>query len=431
MSLVPKPVHNLVRSVAIPALLTWERIESGVSYNPVSEENATDPYPSYEKIRLKDPVHRMRLLDAWLLTRYEDVNAVLRDYRRFSNAERSLNDAGRVTLLDLDPPDHTRLRSLVSRAFTPRSVANLESRALEITEELLDAVGDADRFDLIEALAFPLPVIVIAEMIGVPPEDREQIKVWSNDIALSVEPVLSDEQVDMVNRATDELYEYFDGIIALRRRDPRDDLISALIAAEEDGERLTHDEVLATLLLLLVAGNETTRNLIGNGTLALLKNPEQLQLLRDNPDLMDTAINELLRYDSPVQLDGRFVNEDVEIGGKRIRAGQRVISALGAANRDPDVFTNPESLDITRKERSHISFGRGIHHCLGSPLALLEGRIAFSCMLNRFSSIRLLTEPDRRPQVVLRGVDELWIEVERSSRSEPEGITQAAASVTS
>ena len=428
MATVPQAVRNLVRSVAIRALLTWERIESGVSYNPVSAENAADPYSNYKKIRLKDPVHRMRLLDAWLLTRYEDVDTVLRDYRRFSNAERSLNDAGRVTLLDLDPPDHTRLRSLVSKAFTPRSVAALESRARDITEELLDAVEGTDRFDLIQALAFPLPVIVIAEMIGVPPEDREQIKVWSNDIALSVEPVLTDEQVDMVNRATEELYEYFDGIIALRRRDPRDDLISALIAAEDEGDRLTHDEVLATLLLLLVAGNETTRNLIGNGTLALLRNPEQLQLLRDNPDLMDTAINEFLRYDSPVQLDGRFVKEDVEIGGKRIRAGQRVISALGAANRDPEVFTNPESLDITRKEKSHISFGRGIHHCLGAPLALLEGRIAFSCMLNRFSSIRLLTEPERRPQVVLRGVDELWIEVERSPRPHSHAVATAASS---
>lgn len=428
MTLVPQTVRNLVKSVAIQALLTWERIESGVSYNPVSEENAADPYPNYEKIRLKDPVHRMRLLDAWLLTRYEDVDTVLRDYKRFSNAERSLNDAGRVTLLDLDPPDHTRLRSLVSRAFTPRSVTALESRVRDIAEEMLDAVENTNRFDLIQALAFPLPVIVIAEMIGVPPEDREQIKVWSNDIALSVEPVLTDEQVDMVNRATDELYEYFDDIIELRRQDPRDDLISALISAEDEGDRLTHDEVLATLLLLLVAGNETTRNLIGNGALALLKNPEQLQLLRDNPDLLDTAISEFLRYDSPVQLDGRFVEEDVEIGGKRIRAGQRVISALGAANRDPEVFTNPDSLDITRQEKSHISFGRGIHHCLGAPLAMLEGRIAFTCMLNRFSSIRLLAEPERRTQVVLRGVDELWIEVERSPRSESDAVSAAASS---
>ena len=428
MSLVPRSVSNVVRSAAIPALLAWERIESGVSYNPVSSKTRAYPYDNYEELRRRDPVHRMRLLDAWVLTRYEDVNAVLRDHRRFSNAERSFNDAGRVTLLDLDPPDHTRLRSLVSKAFTPRSVAALEPRARRVTNELLDGIENRDRFDLIDALAFPLPVIVIAEMLGVPPEDREQFKVWSNDIAISVEPVVSDEQVCEVNRATEELYEYFDGIIALRRRDPRDDLLSALLSAEDEGDRLTRDELLATLLLLLVAGNETTRNLIGNGMLALLRNPDQLQLLRDNPDLVDNAIDEMLRYDSPVQIDGRLVQEDVEIGGKKIRAGQRVISAIGAANRDPDAFTDPDSLDITRSERSHVSFGRGIHYCLGAPLATLEARIAFSSLLERFSSIKLLSEPEYREQVVLRGVKEMWIEVERSPRSETEAVAQAAAS---
>ena len=417
-----------MRSAAIPALLAWERMEAGVSYNPISSEIRSWPYDKYDELRRREPVHRMRLLDAWLLTRYEDVNAVLRDHRRFSNAERSFNDAGRVTLLDLDPPDHTRLRSLVSKAFTPRSVAALEPRAHRVTDELLDSVENRDRFDLIGALAFPLPVTVIAEMIGVPPEDREQFEVWSNDIAFSVEPVISDEQVREVNRATEELYEYFDSIIALRRRDPRDDLITALLAAEDEGDRLTHEELLATLLLLLVAGNETTRNLIGNGMLALLRNPDQLQLLRDNPDLVNTAIDEFLRYDSPVQIDGRLVREDVEIGGKRIRAGQRVISAIGAANRDPDVFTNPRSLDITRRETSHVSFGRGIHYCLGAPLAVLEGRIAFTALLERFSSIKLLSEPEYREQVVLRGVKELWVEVERSPRSEADAVPQAAVS---
>ena len=417
-----------MRSAAIPALLAWERMEAGVSYNPISSEIRSWPYDKYDELRRRDPVHRMRLLDAWLLTRYEDVNAVLRDHRRFSNAERSFNDAGRVTLLDLDPPDHTRLRSLVSKAFTPRAVAALEPRARRVTDELLDSVENRDRFDLIGALAFPLPVTVIAEMIGVPPQDREQFEVWSNDIAFSVEPVISDEQVREVNRATEELYEYFDGIIALRRRDPRDDLITALLAAEDEGDRLTREELLATLLLLLVAGNETTRNLIGNGMLALLRNPDQLQLLRDNPDLVNTAIDEFLRYDSPVQIDGRLVREDVEIGGKRIRAGQRVISAIGAANRDPDVFTNPRSLDITRRETSHVSFGRGIHYCLGAPLAVLEGRIAFTALLERFSSIKLLSEPEYREQVVLRGVKELWVEVERSPRSEADAVPQAAMS---
>ena len=418
MPSVSEKVRNLLRSAVVPGLMLRERMESGVSYNLLSRETRTNPYDLYDELRSKDPVHRMRLLDAWLLTRYEDVDAVLRDHRRFSNAERNFVEAGRVTLLDLDPPDHTRLRSLVSRAFTPRAVSALEPRSRQIAEGLLDQVEGRDRFDLIEALAFPMTVTVIAEMIGVPPEDMEQFKAWSNDIAVSVEPVISDEQVRRVDRATEELYEYFDGIIALHRSDPRDDLLSALLAAEEEGERLTREELLATLLLLLVAGNETTRNLIGNGMLALLRNPDQLSLLRDRPDLMDTAIDEFLRYDSPVQIDGRYVREDLEIGGKKIRAGQRVISAIGAANRDPEAFTSPGSLDIGRREKSHISFGRGIHHCLGAPLALLEGRTAFTALLERFSSFRLLAEPEFRDQVVLRGVNELWIEVERSPSPE-------------
>ena len=213
-----------------------------------------------------------------------------------------------------------------------------------------------------------------------------------------------------MNRASEELFEYFEGIMEQRRRDPRDDMITALMNAEEEGDKLTHDELLGTLMLLLVAGNETTRNLIGNGTLALLRFPDQLQKLRDNPDLLDSAVNEMLRYDSPVQLDGRFAREDVVIGDTRIQAGERIISAIGAANRDPAVFTNPNALDIARREKSHISFGRGIHHCLGAPLAVMEGRIAFAALLDRFSSIELAAEPEFREQIVLRGVEELWVE---------------------
>ena len=276
---------------------------------------------------------------------------------------------------------------------------------------------------MVESFAYPLPVIVIAEMLGVPAEDRDRFKLWSNDIALTVEPTVNDEQTERIKSSSEELIEYFDSIIELRRTDPQDDLITALIAAEEEGDRLSHEELIAMLLLLLVAGNETTRNLIGNGMLALLKNPDQLQRLRDDPDLMDNAVNELLRYDSPVQLDGRMAIEDMEIRGKRIRPGQRVICLLGAANRDPSVFTDPDTLDIARQEKSHMSFGRGIHHCLGAPLALLEGRIAFASLLERFSAIQLLREPEYRDQVVLRGVRELWIEVEQSpvtaARTEP------------
>ena len=411
MAMVPRKVRRALRPVLAPALLAWERMESGVSYDPTSAAILSDPYGTYDSLRAKDPIHRMRLIDAWVLTRYEDVDMVLRDHRRFSKDD-GVEDEYR-SMLHHDPPDHTRLRSLVSKAFTPRSVRELHPRVERIVAEILDDLDGKDRFDLIESVAFSMPITVIAEMLGVPARDMDRFERWSNDISLTIEPSLRDDQIRLVERATEELYEYFEGIIEERRLKPEDDMITALLNAEDEGDRLTHSELLGTLVLLLVAGNETTRNLIGNGMRALLKHPEQLQRLRDNPDLLDSALNEFLRYDSPVQLDGRLVHSDVEIGGQRIIAGQRVLCAIGAANRDPSVFAAPHELDIGRDEKSNIAFGRGIHHCLGAPLAMLEARAAFSALLAHYSSIELVSEPVYRRQVVLRGVEELWVEVER------------------
>ena len=413
MAIVPRSVRRALRPVLAPALLAWERMESGVSYDPTSAKILSDPYDTYHRLRANDPVHRMRLINGWVLTRYEDVDTVLRDHRRFSKDD-GTEDPYR-SMLHHDPPDHTRLRSLVSKAFTPRAVRELHPRVQRIVDELLDDLSGKDRFDLIENFAFPMPVIVIAEMLGVPAQDIERFKHWSNDVSLTIEPSLRDDQIRRVERAAEELYDYFEVIIEERRREPQDDMITALLNAEDEGDKLSHEELLGTLVLLLVAGNETTRNLIGNGMRALLKNPEQLQRLRDNPDLLDSAINELLRYDSPVQLDGRLVHNDVEVAGHLIRAGQRVLCAIGAANRDPAVFKDPDNLDIGRDERSHIAFGRGIHHCLGAPLAMLEARAAFSTLLDRFPSITLVSEPKYREQVVLRGLEELWVDVEWST----------------
>ena len=409
-------VADLVRPVAMQVLLAYERLESGVAYNPVSDEVARDPYAVYRRLRNRDPVHRMRLIDAWVLTRYEDADFMLRDHERFGAEDRRFHDTGLTTMLDVDPPDHTRLRALVSRAFTPRSVSRWHGRVQEIADRLLDAVADHDRFDLIAALGYPLPVTVIAEMLGVPAEDMDRFEGWSNDIALIVEPILAPGQVENVRRATGELFAYFETIVEARRHEPRDDLVSALLAAEEEGDRLSREELLSTMLLILVAGNETTRNLIGNGMLALLRHPDQLRRLRDEPDLLEPAVDELLRYDSPVQLDGRVVREDLELGGKRLRVGQKAIALLGAANRDPEAFENPDALDIGRKEKSHLSFGRGIHYCLGASLAVLEARIAFGGLFERFPSIRLAAEPRYRDGIVLRGVESLWIEVGRHVR---------------
>lgn len=263
-------------------------------------------------------------------------------------------------------------------------------------------------FDLMEAIADPLPVIVIAELIGVPPADRAQFKVWSDKRARTLEPTITSREREAARQAGEELDEYFLGIIAQRRAEPRDDLISALVAVEEEGDKLTEREMVVMLRLLLVAGNETTTNLIGNGMLALMQHPEQLHLLREQPDLMPTAIEELLRYDAPVQTDIRTALEDVELAGRQIRKGQGVLMLIGSANRDPEVFTDPDRLDLTRNEASHIAFGRGIHHCIGAPLARLEGRIAFEMLLERFEDIHLLTDrPQFKDHVVLRGLASL------------------------
>ena len=412
MSLLTKVVE-LVMPAIIRRRLARERRESGVVYDITSEKVRGDPYEIYRQLRSIDPVHRMRLVDAWVLTRYRDVEAVLRDSKRFGNADRILVKTIPLSLLDTDPPAHTRLRGLVSKAFTPKAVALLGARVQEVTDELLNAVAGQGRFDLIAALGYPLPIIMIAEMLGVRARDMDRFEEWSEVLALSVDPILGRDQIRSIERAEQELFAYFETIIAERRRRPRHDLVSGLLAAEEEGDRLSHEELLSVMLLMLVAGNETTRNLIGNGMLALLRNPDQLQRLREHPVLLDSAVDEVLRYDSPVQLNGRAALVDVELGRKRIRAGEVVIALIGAANRDPEYFDDPERLDIGRQEKSHLSFGRGIHYCLGASLALLEARVAFANVLQRFRSIRLAAEPQQRQGVVLRGVEQLWLEVKR------------------
>ena len=260
-------------------------------------EVRTDPYDTYRRLRQIDPVHRLRLVNAWVLTRYRDIEAVLRDHRRFGNAGRILVETIPLSLLDIDPPEHTRIRALVSKAFTPRSVATLRSCIEQVTAGLLDAVAGKERFDLIAALAYPLPVTIVAEMLGVRPRDMDRFEQWSHALALSVDPLLGRDEIQLIKSAAEQVYEYFESIIDERRRPPREDLVSGLLAAEEEGHRLTDEELLSVMLLILVAGNETTRNLIGNGMLALLKHPDQLRRLRHDPTLLNAAVDELLRYD--------------------------------------------------------------------------------------------------------------------------------------
>ena len=411
-------VGEAIRSAIVSAVLLRERWQSGVAYNPLSDRMAQDPYPVYAALRARDPVHRSRLINAWMFSRHADVDAILRDYRHFGNDPRDgtlsprqramLPPADEFTMLFLDPPDHTRLRALVNKAFTPKTVNALEPHIRSILATLLDDIEDPGAFDLMQAVAQPLPVIVIAEMLGVPPEDRPQFKVWSAQRARLLEPTIGRREREAGAAASRAFDAYFRSIVEARRAEPRDDILSALVQAEDEGERLTERETLNMLRLLLIAGNETTANLIGNGTLALLRNPEQLRRLRDDPGLIPAAVEELIRFDSPVQTDFRRVLADCEVNGFPVRKRDNIVVLLGAANRDPEMFENPDRLDVGRDQRSHLSFGRGIHHCLGAPLARLEGRIVLEMLLERFSEIGLLTaRPRFHRTIVLRGLESL------------------------
>ncbi len=410
-------LKQAARKVAMQAMLMRERLESGAAYNPVAPRNIQNPYAAYAALRNRDGAHRSRLMNAWIFSRYPDVDVILRDWQRFSNDGRKEKTPGKRTvmpavgapsMLTLDPPDHRRLRSLVSKAFTPRAVGALEPHIRSLMHELLDGVGDLSGFDLMDAVARPLPVIVIAEMLGVPVEDRPRFRNWSDRRARILEPTISAEERADAARAADDLDAYFAPLVAMRRADPQDDILSGLACAEEDGDRLDEQEVLAMLRLLLVAGNETTVNLIGNGMLALLRHPEQLQRLRDDPSLIPSAVEELLRYDSPVQLDLRRIVEDCDVNGFPVKKGEDIVLLIGGANRDPGQFQDPDGLDVGREANGHISFGRGIHACIGAPLARLEGRIALEALLERFSSLRLAGPPPRfRRSIVLRGLEAL------------------------
>ena len=378
-----------------------------LQYNPFIPEVHANPYPMYARLRAEDPVHWSPLMEAWVLTRYDDVAAVLTDSRFSADRRRARNrfaeeiarreeefgPFGRTrTMLTSDPPEHTRLRRLVSKAFTPRMVEGLRPRIRGIVDELLDAVAESGRMDVIRDLAYPLPVIVIAEMLGVPPEHRDQFKHWSDEIVgVLGGPLVPQETLERSRVAVHELAEYLHSVIAERRREPHQDLISGLISAEEQGQILSEDEMLATAMLLLVAGNETTTNLIGNGMLSLLRNPEQMDKLRGDLSAVPAAVEELLRYDGPVQATGRVAMEEVEIGGQRVTQGQAVLTVLGAANRDPARFERPDELDVDREPNEHVAFGDGIHFCLGAPLARAEGQIAFETLLRRFDRPHLET----------------------------------------
>lgn len=389
-----------------------------------------DPYPRYAQLQRESPVHLDRESGELVLTRYRDVVVALKDPRLSSRrvAEEGIpvpniflsllrpvsGMLGRQMLFS-DPPDHTRLRSLAARAFTPRVVQRMRERIEQIALDLLDAKRGAPVVDLVHDYAVWLPLLVIAEMLGVPTKDRARFKVWSDDLALFIGGSTRPLHVVLAraSRGVFHLQRYFRALIRARRRAaPQDDLLGALLAVEEQGDMLTEDELLANAILLLAAGHETTTNLIGNGMYALLRHPDQLALLRREPALIGGAITELLRYDSPVQWTGRVALEALEIGGTRVPKGQALALGVGAANRDPEQFPDPNRLDIQRADNSHLAFSHGIHYCLGAALARLEGEIAITTLLTRYPELRLVDEyPHWQENFTLRGIKSLRVAV--------------------
>jgi len=385
-----------------------------IYFNPWDEGFRANPYPHYRQLYTRPPYLMNLFMQMALVARYADVSAVLRDHARMSSVQPKLpgveqqdlfGDA--ATMLFSDPPTHTRLRRLVSRAFTPKRIKDLEPRIREITNSLLDRVEAKGEMEIMADLATPLPVMVIAEMLGVPPQEYAQFKHWSNLIIEGDNTPPGMPLPAEVRQAYDELRGYFAQEIQRRRGTPGPDLVSALVAAHEESDALTAEELQAFVILLLLAGNETTTNLIGNGMLALGRHPEQLALLARDQSLLPGAIEEMLRYDGPVQSTVRYNKEPVEVGGTVIPPDSLVFVILAAANRDPAQFPDPDRFDITRDPNAHLAFGDAIHFCLGAALARLEGAIAFGSMLTRFPKLRLV-HPDAtiayKGSYFLRGV---------------------------
>jgi pimeloyl-[acyl-carrier protein] synthase len=391
-------------------------------YHLLDPEVLANPYPLYHKLRTEDPVHWDSFLHAWVVTRYADVVQVLYHFsaNRTPTPEQlstmglsALSPIAQVMvrqMLFMDPPDHTRLRTLASAAFTPRRVELLRSHIQEIMDGLLDAVVSKGRMDVIAEFASPAPAIVTAEMLGVPVADQEQLKAWSADFAEMLGNFQHNpDRFPRVLRSVESMCSYFRSAMREQRVHPREGLVHAMMAAEVEGAKLTEEEIIANLIVTMVGGQETTTNLIGNGVLTLLRNPSEMERIRTNPSLIAPAVEELLRYESPSQHTARLAPADVEMGGKQIRKRQAVIAVMGAANRDPERFSEPDRLDISRQDNRHLAFGWAAHFCFGAALARLEGQIAFETLLRRLPNLALETEVplEWRHNLGLRGLTSL------------------------
>lgn len=389
--------------------------DAPIIYNPFDPEVHADPYPHYRELREQDPVHRSEV-DLWVFTRYDDIATLLRDSRLGHEVTQGVAGEGGSadweSMLFRDPPAHSRLRLPVSKAFTPRVLESLRTRIYKIVDDTLGVARQNGTMDVIGDLAFPLPATVISEMLGLPVEDHQQCRRWAASATRSLDPLADDRIMDEIFVSLIEFREYLSEQVERRRSHPGDDLVTALIAAEEQGERLSHEELISTLLLLFTAGHETVTNLIGNGLLALLRNPDQLRRLKEDPGLIRPGIEELLRYDSPVQFVIRIVKEPMTVRGQDFVRGDAMLLVVGAGNRDPEQYADPDSLDVGRKDIKHLSFGGGIHFCLGSMLARMEAQAVFEGLITQLPEIELAVDDLKwRPHINLRGLESLPIRV--------------------
>jgi cytochrome P450 len=409
-------------------------VSTAQRYDLYSHEFRRSTHETYARMREESPVHQQPGLDGetpiWFVTRYDDVVALLTDNDRFvldpalaltpeelaaleDDVPIAMDERVSENLLAKDGADHRRLRRLVSKAFTPRIVEGLRPRIAEIADELIDRVADRGRMELVDEYAFPLPITVIAELLGIPVEDQARFREWSNTF---VTPALTPELQEQALRHTEEFIAYLDDLFTRRRAEPTDDLVSALVRAEDEGDHLSENELYSMVVLLIVAGHETTVSLITNAVHALLTHPARLAELRSDPSLMSTAVDELLRFDSPVERTiTRWVAADVELGGARIARGDLVIAVVGSANRDEAQFPRADELDLDRADNKHIGFGRGPHFCLGAPLARLESEIALTTLLGRLPGLRLAISPEDlywRPIPIFRSLASLPVEWE-------------------
>ncbi len=397
-------------------------------FNPLQPGYVEDPYSHFAEMREHDPVH-LTLLNQWLLFRYDDVSRILRDpsmsvsddkievfdEKRLAMFEAVGGEFERSTsMLNADPPDHTRLRRLVSKAFTPSSIEALRPRVQQLVDAMLDPMAERGTGDVVSELAFPLPFDVISEMLGMPDADKEQIAEWSGAVVKTLDPVISDEEIVAAIEGSRAMDAHVDQVIAWKRDHLADDLLSALIVAEENGDRLSAIELRDQVVLLFIAGHETTVNLIGTGIYELLRHPDQLTMLRDDPSLDSNAVEELLRFVSPVQMSRRVVLQDITIRDKTIPKGMFVLTGLASANRDPDKWgPTADDLDILREGTAqHVSFGSGIHYCLGASLARLEAQVAIGTFVRRFPNARLVGDPEWNGRINLRGLEHLKVAVD-------------------